>query len=116
MHARAPVAQLDRAPDFESVGRRFESCRARLRNPNTKFPTPTSTGAVHSLGIWNLRFGICDFPHAPLAQLDRASASGAEGHRFESCRARHSLRERLAAAVFSQAAPRVARRERERIL
>ena len=23
----APVAQLDRAPDFESVGRRFESCR-----------------------------------------------------------------------------------------
>ncbi len=22
------VAQLDRAPDFESVGRRFESCRA----------------------------------------------------------------------------------------
>ena len=27
---------------------------------------------------------------APVAQLDRASASGAEGHRFESCRARHS--------------------------
>lgn len=25
----APVAQLDRAPDFESVGRTFESCRAR---------------------------------------------------------------------------------------
>ena len=24
----ASVAQLDRAPDFESVGRRFESCRA----------------------------------------------------------------------------------------
>jgi hypothetical protein len=24
----APVAQLDRAPDFESVGRRFEPCRA----------------------------------------------------------------------------------------
>jgi hypothetical protein len=29
IHGRAPVAQLDRAPDFESVGRRFESCRAR---------------------------------------------------------------------------------------
>jgi hypothetical protein len=29
MLRRAPVAQLDRAPDFESVGRRFESCRAR---------------------------------------------------------------------------------------
>mgnify|MGYP007044820231 CR=1 FL=1 len=27
--AKAPVAQLDRAPDFESVGRTFESCRAR---------------------------------------------------------------------------------------
>ena len=25
----APVAQLDRASDFESGGRRFESCRAR---------------------------------------------------------------------------------------
>ena len=28
---QAPVAQLDRAPDFESVGRRFESCRAYQR-------------------------------------------------------------------------------------
>ena len=26
----APVAQLDRASDFESAGRRFESCRARF--------------------------------------------------------------------------------------
>ena len=24
----APVAQLDRVPDYESVGRKFESCRA----------------------------------------------------------------------------------------
>ena len=28
LFGHAPVAQLDRAPDFESVGRRFESCRA----------------------------------------------------------------------------------------
>lgn len=28
---KAPVAQLDRAPDFESVGRGFESLRARHR-------------------------------------------------------------------------------------
>ncbi len=28
----APVAQPDRAPDFESVGRRFESCRAYQSN------------------------------------------------------------------------------------
>ena len=29
--------------------------------------------------------------HAPVAQLDRASASGAEGQRFESSRAYHSF-------------------------
>ena len=28
-------------------------------------------------------------PQAPVAQLDRALASGAKGRRFESCRARH---------------------------
>jgi len=28
-------------------------------------------------------------PYAPVAQLDRALASGAKGRRFESCRARH---------------------------
>ncbi len=31
----APVAQMDRAPDFESVGRRFESCRAYQKNINS---------------------------------------------------------------------------------
>ena len=36
---RAPVAQLDRAPDFESVGRRFESCRARH-------------GRIADFGLW----------------------------------------------------------------
>ena len=28
----APVAQLDRASDFESAGRRFDSCRAHHKN------------------------------------------------------------------------------------
>ena len=28
----APVAHLDRVTDFESVGSRFESCRARTKN------------------------------------------------------------------------------------
>ena len=28
---------------------------------------------------------------APVAQLDRASASGAEGHRFNSCQAHHTV-------------------------
>ncbi len=36
---------------------------------------------------WPLPMPICH-TSAPVAQLDRASASGAEGHRFESCRAR----------------------------
>ena len=36
----APVAQLDRVPDYESVGRMFESCRAhhlRIKGANTLF-------------------------------------------------------------------------------
>ena len=33
--------------------------------------------------------GVTILPFAPVAQLDRASASEAEGRRFESCRARH---------------------------
>ena len=36
----APVAQLDRAPDFESVGRRFESFRV----------CHTSAWAISSIG------------------------------------------------------------------
>ena len=31
MTKNAPVAQLDRATDFESVGRTFEPCRAHLK-------------------------------------------------------------------------------------
>jgi hypothetical protein len=37
-------------------------------------------------------FAFCTQTSARVAQLDRASASGAEGHRFESCRARLRLR------------------------
>src|SRR5665213_3080075 len=59
----APVAQLDRAPDYESGGQRFESVRAR-----------------HSANLP---------PSAPVAQLDRAPdfESGDQG--FESLPARH---------------------------
>ncbi len=35
---RAPVAQLDRVTDYESGGRRFESCRARHFNINADAP------------------------------------------------------------------------------
>ena len=64
----APVAQLDRAPGFEPVGRGFESLRAR------------------HFFISNIQRDC-----APVAQLDRAFASGAKGRRFESCRARHFI-------------------------
>src|SRR5688572_2428370 len=74
MTSRAPVAQLDRAPDFESVGRRFESCRAR--QPSLRL----IAGARATVGK-------PPFSYAPVAQLDRALASGAKGRRFESCRA-----------------------------
>ncbi len=40
----------------------------------------------HSEPITGIANGLCS---APVAQLDRALASGAKGRRFESCRARH---------------------------
>ena len=42
-------------------------------------------------GLAGRRTGIEKLNMAPVAQLDRASASGAEGQRFESSRARHSF-------------------------
>jgi hypothetical protein len=70
---RAPVAQLDRAPGFEPVGRGFKSLRAHQ-----------VCSARH------LRRSRSEHPNAPVAQLDRALASGAKGRRFESCRARQT--------------------------
>ena len=47
----APVAQLDRAPDYESGGRRFESFRARHslghRRAFTPADSPTASGSWH---------------------------------------------------------------------
>src|SRR4051794_30995792 len=39
---------------------------------------------------------------APVAQLDRASVYGTEGHRFESCRARHKSPEQRAFALAAR--------------
>ena len=39
-------------------------------------------------GLW---YGVFRFLRVPVAQLDRASASGAEGYRFDPCRAYHSI-------------------------
>ena len=49
--------------------------------------SPDSAGRiVRRSGVLSCKLLISK--RAPVAQLDRASASGAEGHRFESCRAR----------------------------
>ena len=50
---RAPVAQLDRVADFESVGRRFESYRARQiqlvdRNSNATWALSSAGRATDS--------------------------------------------------------------------
>src|SRR3546814_4971515 len=51
--ALAPVAQLDRASDYESEGRTFESFRARhfgskARTPSTAASTPEAAVSVRS--------------------------------------------------------------------
>ena len=51
MHDRAPVAQLDRAPDFESVGRRFESCRARQINSKCRMQNANTRCLQHWVNV-----------------------------------------------------------------
>ena len=43
------------------------------------------TKLLHRTGSWS----VTDASQALVAQLDRVSASEAEGHRFDSCRAHH---------------------------
>ena len=50
--AQAPVAQLDRAPDYESGGQEFESLRARQQTP-TNTPFLRSRVSQPSLGYQN---------------------------------------------------------------
>ena len=52
---------------------------SRVRIPPSPLAPPTATTT-----LWPLSSEA----HAPVAQLDRASVYGTEGHRFESCRAR----------------------------
>ena len=47
MHPFAPVAQLDRVPDYESGGRTFESYRARHIH---KEPHPTDGAFLYPVG------------------------------------------------------------------
>ncbi len=48
---RAPVAQLDRAPDFESVGRRFDSCRARQLAPGRELKSQVATPKLQDFSV-----------------------------------------------------------------
>ena len=70
----APVAQLDRAPDFESVGRRFESCRAYQEREES--------------GIWGIiiiSFFILPAKFGPSRQVERQRNPAAVWTGFESC-------------------------------
>ncbi len=46
---RASLAQLDRVPGFEPVGRRFESCRARFSSIAKIFGPPIQESLEESL-------------------------------------------------------------------
>jgi hypothetical protein len=39
----------------------------------------------------HVRLNMCGTAFAPVAQLDRALACGAKGHKFESCRVYHEI-------------------------
>ncbi len=63
------------------------------RNPATERVAAKAVGAQRAPPLRRAVIDCCAcIVCAPVAQLDRASASGAEGHRFESCRARHTFR------------------------
>ena len=80
--------------------------RAALQGTRVGFKTPfqqrwLSLAQQQDVGILELAgfkpslgsggFEVTIASHALVAQLDRASPSEGEGHRFESCRARHPL-------------------------
>ena len=56
----APVAQLDRAPDFESVGRGFESLRARHHHSRGLSEMPLDPFCVSGPGPVRLRICLWD--------------------------------------------------------
>ena len=60
MTKHAPVAQLDRASDFESAGRTFESCQTQLVN-NFRLLTKEKCSGTF--------FNVAKMQQGPLAQL-----------------------------------------------
>ncbi len=64
-HYYAPVAQLDRVPDYESGGYRFDSCRARHSREIAQF------GSASGLGPEGRRFESC-FPDQNISSHRKA--------------------------------------------
>ena len=102
--SRLEMTKIKRlAPVILPIRRNFAENRGlpygeRAKQDDTRQQqTPCQDGAVHENERQRLTRSIskAEIPsvtivcYAPLAQLDRASASDAEGQRFESSRARH---------------------------
>lgn len=94
----APVAQLDRAFDYESKGCEFDSC------PAHHYRDVAQLGSALDLGSRGHRFESChpDHYYGEVAQLARAIGSYPEDRGFESHpRYHYLLSEILADAMFS---------------
>ena len=87
----APVAQLDRAFDYESKGYEFDSC------PAHHYRDVAQLGSALDLGSRGHRFESChpDHYYGEVAQLARAIGSYPEDRGFESHPRYHYLSERL---------------------
>ena len=72
--AHAPVAQLDRVTDYESVGQGFESLPAYQKSASLK----------------GMLISIVSLMYAPVAQLDRVTDYESVGQGFESLPAYHN--------------------------
>ncbi len=68
----APVAQLDRAPDYESGGQEFESLRARQTPPNLRFSCtqPRQRTAAEFVVVGGVVFGGPRRSHQCIAPRD----------------------------------------------
>jgi hypothetical protein len=70
----APVAQLDRAPGYEPVGRRFESFRAHHNSPIDKDLEQSRTGT--SLPGFVACGGICGMAGSELVHVEQSDSRG----------------------------------------
>jgi hypothetical protein len=103
---QAPVAQLDRAPDYESGGQEFESLRAR------HFSCDTSEGWVSSISIVGTT-SVAAFQDRALKRRRRNAATATRTIsrlvrlRRKRCRCRFAARQRQCGQGSLQVAHRV---------